>query len=105
MGNKVTEEHSRKILRYMDSIDPEEAIILSGDFNLAPNSKSLQMISKYYSNLILKYHIKTTRNAIVSIKDPVDNIFVNKKVKVRSLKAPMNYASDHLPLVMDFEVY
>lgn len=103
MGNKITENHSRKILSYLRSLDQNEKIIFSGDFNLAPNSKSLRIIGKYYSNLILKYKIKTTRNELSYPKEPIDNIFVNKKVKVKSLKVPKMYVSDHLPMIMTFE--
>ena len=105
LGNKETESHSKKILKCMDSIDQNEQIILSGDFNLSPKSNSLKMISRCYTNLISKYRISTTRNELSAIKDPVDNIFVNKQVKIKSLKVPMVYISDHLPLVMDFGHY
>ncbi len=102
-GNRTTELYSRKILRCMDSIDPNEQVMLSGDFNLSPKSKSLRMISKSYPDLISRYGIKTTRNRLSVEKTPVDNIFVNSRVKVKSLKVPMIYISDHLPLIMNFE--
>ncbi len=102
MGNSITESHCRHILKYMGSIDQKEKIILSGDFNLAPWTRSLGIIGKHYSNLDLRYKVKTTRNELVGITDPVDNIFVNDQVRVRSLKVPHVYVSDHLPLVMKF---
>jgi len=102
MGNKATEAHSKKILKCMNSIDKKEQIILSGDFNLAPGSKSLRIISRHYPDLISRYKIKTTRNELSAVKEPVDNILLNNRVKVKSLKVPMVYISDHLPLVMDF---
>jgi endonuclease/exonuclease/phosphatase family metal-dependent hydrolase len=103
MGNRLTESYSKRILNCMDSVDQNEQIIFSGDFNLSPKSNSLKMISHSYPDLISKYKIKTTRNALSHEKTPVDNIFVNKQVKVKSLKVPMIYISDHLPLVMNFE--
>jgi exonuclease III len=54
MGNRTTESHTRKVLRYMDALNQDERIILAGDFNLAPKSKSLELINKSYSNLVLK---------------------------------------------------
>lgn len=101
-GNKVTESHSQRIAKYMNSLDQNEKIILSGDFNLAPESRSLRIISKNYSNLVLRYRIKTTRNETSFFKTPVDNIFVNDKVTVSSLRVPMSYVSDHLPMIMNF---
>lgn len=102
-GNRITESHSKKILKYMNSIDQNEHIILSGDFNLSPRSKSLRIISREYPDLISKYKIKTTRNKLSREKTSVDNILVNGQVKIKSLKVPMVYTSDHLPLVMKFE--
>jgi endonuclease/exonuclease/phosphatase family metal-dependent hydrolase len=102
-GNGQTESNSKKILNYMSSIDQNERIILSGDFNLSPKSRSLRMISRSYPDLISKYKIKTTRNELSFEKTPVDNILVNRQVKVKSLKVPMTYISDHLPLVMSFD--
>ncbi len=102
MGNRTTESHSKKVLKCMDSIDKNEQIILSGDFNLAPESNSFRILSKRYPDLVSKYGIKTTRNELSAVKEPVDNILVNNRVKVKSLKVPMVYIADHLPLVMDF---
>jgi len=49
------------------------------------------MISRSYPDLISKYKIKTTRNELSREKTPVDNIFVNRRVKVKSLRVPMVY--------------
>jgi len=103
MGNKTTESHQKKISRYLNTINQGERIILTGDFNLAPRSRSLGFITKNYTNLVLKYKIKTTRNELSVPKEPVDNIFVNPTVKVRSLRVPKLYVSDHLPLIMEFD--
>lgn len=101
-GNPETEKHSQKILKYIKSLNRNEKIIFSGDFNLLPNSTSLEIISKKYSNLILKYGIKTTRNEVSYFDTPVDNIFINDKVIVKSLNVPKVYISDHLPMIMKF---
>lgn len=102
-GNKKTEAYSKRILSCMKSVDQSEQIVLSGDFNLSPKSKSLKMISGSYPDLVTRYRIKTTGNKLSVEKTPVDNIFVNSQVKVKSLKVPTVYISDHLPLVMNFE--
>lgn len=103
MGNKVTESHCRTILKYMKSLNQDEKIILSGDFNLDPKSKSMQIISKHYPDLVSRYKIKTTRNELSNPQEPVDNILVDDKVHVKSFKVPKVYVSDHLPLIMNFE--
>ncbi len=103
MGNRLMELDSKRILAYMNGLDKNEKTILSGDFNLAPNSKALRIISQHYPDLISRYGIRTTRNELCVPKEPVDNILVNRQVKVRSLKVPLLYVSDHLPLVMRFD--
>jgi endonuclease/exonuclease/phosphatase family metal-dependent hydrolase len=102
-GNKTTEAYSKVILEHMDAASRDEYVILSGDFNLSPASKSLRMISGRYPDLISRYKIKTTRNELSREKTPVDNIFVNDRVRVKSFRVPRVYISDHLPLVMSFE--
>ena len=36
-------------------------------------------------------------------KTPIDNILVNSKARVKSLRIPMVYISDHLPLMLNFK--
>ena len=92
-----------KILSYIRYDIPR---IVIGDFNLLPDTKSIEMISKKMINLIEKYNIKSTRPKFDDGLDKgnlvCDYIFVNNKVKVNSFKVIDTNISDHLPLVLDF---
>ena len=102
-GNQATAQHSRRVAERMASLDQDEMIILCGDFNQDPRSGTLDAINKSYTNLVLKHRIKTTRNELAFDTVPVDNIFVNAAVRVRSVRSPKVYVSDHLPVIMSFD--
>jgi hypothetical protein len=87
--------------------------IIGGDFNLLPETKSIGMIEKAgYRNLIKEYKIKSTRNNLSwkNLKEDqekqyfADYVFVSKDIKVTSFSVPHNEVSDHLPLILNFEV-
>lgn len=102
MGDSTVRAYCKAILSYMKSLNQSEPIVLSGDFNLVPDSESFRLISRSYPDLVTRYRIKTTRNELSRVPEPVDNILVNKHVKVKSFSVPKAYVSDHLPLIMNF---
>lgn len=59
-------------------------------------------------NLIEKYNIKSTRPTFDDGLDKgnivCDYIFINDKVKVNNFKVINSNASDHLPLMLDFDI-
>ena len=84
--------------------------IIAGDFNLFPDTKSIKLLDKEFRNLIKEYKIISTRpkfdhgtekNTTESV---VDFIFVNDKIKVNDFKVIKTDISDHLPLVLDFDI-
>jgi hypothetical protein len=86
--------------------------IIGGDFNLMPNTKSIALLEGAgYRNLIRDFDIKETRNRISWEQFPnnvkqhfADYVFVSPDVKVNKFEVPYNEISDHLPLILDFEV-
>lgn len=82
--------------------------IVVGDFNLLPNSQSIEMIDEKMINLIKEYNIKSTRPTFDDGLDKGDHvcdyIFVNDKIKVNDFKVINNNISDHLPLILDFDI-
>lgn len=82
--------------------------IVLGDFNLLPNTESIKMIDEKMINLIKEYNIKSTRPTFDDGLDKgnhvCDYIFVNDKVKVNDFKVINNNISDHLPLILDFDI-
>jgi len=87
--------------------------IIGGDFNLLPETKSIKLIEAAgYKNLIKDFAIQATRNKLSweSLKKGeekqyfADYVFVSPEVKVKNLSVPNVEISDHLPMVLDFEV-
>ncbi len=105
MGNERTQSQIDTILSRARKDVP---CIIVGDFNLLPNSKYIKILNKSFVNLIDKYNIKSTRPEFDDGLDKgnvvCDYVFVNDKVKVNDFCVLNSNASDHLPLVLDFEI-
>jgi len=84
--------------------------LIGGDFNLDRDIKSTQMFEQSgYISLIKHFNIKSTRNEIswenYSNKQYfADHLFVSPDIKVNNFSVPYNEVSDHLPLILDFEI-
>ena len=87
--------------------------IIGGDFNLLPETKSVQMFEEAgYKNLIKDYKIKTTRNMLAwgTLKKSeekqyfADYVFTSFDVKVKNFEVHDIEISDHLPLILSFEI-
>ncbi|MDP2673231.1 MAG: hypothetical protein Q8O84_05450 [Nanoarchaeota archaeon] len=95
--------------------------IIGGDFNLMPRTKCIKIFEENnLINLIKKSNIKKTRNrhAWEQAKNLskelghkfygnqrfADYCFVSKGIKVKSFEVPNIEISDHLPLILEFEV-
>jgi endonuclease/exonuclease/phosphatase family metal-dependent hydrolase len=87
------------------------AIVIGGDFNLFPATKSVRIFEESgYRNLIKEYEIKTTRNHYAWDRyrgDPhyySDYVFVSPEfLKVSDFSVPSVEISDHLPLLVSVE--
>ncbi|MFH1236612.1 MAG: endonuclease/exonuclease/phosphatase family protein [Parcubacteria group bacterium] len=80
-------------------------LLLVGDFNVAPNTKSISMLNDVFENMIEKYGIASTLpNARGNLETAmlVDYIFTNKGIASQSLKVIETDISDHLPLMFEF---
>lgn len=87
--------------------------IIGGDFNLLPDTRSTRLFEKAgYRNLIKDFEIKATRNRLSweTLKKGeekqhyADYVFTSPGIKVSGFEVPDIEISDHLPLVLDFEV-
>lgn len=107
--NEMRLKQSRDILSFIKSSNPT---IFGGDFNLLPDTKSIEMLEKGgYRNLITEFDIKDTRGNLNHIKYSSDDIqyfadycFVSNDVKVKSFKVLHVEISDHLPQILEFEI-
>ncbi len=83
--------------------------ILCGDFNLMPETQSVKLLETNMRNLIKDFGIKNTRNEVSwafydSKQYFADYTFVSPEIKVKSFEVPYNLASDHLPMVLEFNI-
>lgn len=79
--------------------------ILCGDFNLEPTTESVEMLKKGMRSLTDEYGIKTTRGRYREFDDHIsDYMIVSPEIKVFDFQVPDIVVSDHLPLILDFEL-
>jgi endonuclease/exonuclease/phosphatase family metal-dependent hydrolase len=98
-GDQETLRQCHIIADYVSHLDGP--IILTGDFNLAPHSESLEIINKQLTNLCVDYHVTTTRTSLTHKTEVCDYIFVNDQVEVQSFRISDIVASDHQALIME----
>ncbi len=89
----------------------KQRVVIGGDFNLLPDTKSIELFSEHgYSNLIKKYQISTTRNHLAwdrftgpqfTKQYHADYVFLSPEVQEQSFVVPDNRISDHLPLELE----
>jgi len=106
IGNDETLKACKKILSLAKEADYPTIIL--GDFNLFPDTPSMQVFFNDFVSLVDKYNIETTRpksNELSNLKrNVVDYILVSRDIKVNSFAVPDSDVSDHLPLILDFEL-
>ncbi len=105
IGDERTIKQSKFIL---SKIRKDIPVIVVGDFNLLPDNESIKILNNELINLIDNYNIKSTRPNFDDGLDKgnlvCDYIFVNDKVKVNDFKVIDCNISDHLPLILDFNI-
>lgn len=77
-------------------------IIVAGDFNLEPHSKSLEQINRLLSNLTIKAKLTTTRTHLTHKTEVCDYVFVSEQIQVKSFRAVDEIVSDHKALILEF---
>ncbi len=106
LGNAKTLNANQTILKLAQEALGE--VIIAGDFNLFPDTPSMKVFENDYTSLIDRYSIKTTRpssNELNSVaRNVVDYVWVSGGIKVNNFEVIDCDVSDHLPLVVDFEL-
>lgn len=86
------------------------AKVLCGDFNLMPETESIKLIEKKFNNLIKDFKIRTTRSNLNPYRGTefeqafADYVFVSSDLNVIDFNVPEASISDHLPMILEFEV-
>lgn len=89
--------------------------IIAGDFNLFPDTRSIEVFAEMgYRNLIIDHSVTTTRGTLVKQMHPeygippsefqefADYMFVTPNIRVSTFSVPDLPLSDHLPMIMEF---
>ncbi len=100
-GDRILQ--SQKIRTIMDSISHPK--ILCGDLNLRKDTESLGILKGGMVDLIEEYKIETTRSKLYGKPEKfADYTFVSPEIIVQNFQVPYSEASDHLPMILDFEI-
>lgn len=96
-------EQSKKVKAFLD--DFKGAKILCGDFNLLPQTESIKILEEGMKNLVKEYAVSSTRSHLYEKPNKfADYILTSLDVKVKDFQVLQDVVSDHLPLVLDFEI-
>ncbi|MBI3631794.1 MAG: endonuclease/exonuclease/phosphatase family protein [Candidatus Staskawiczbacteria bacterium] len=107
LDNSLRLEQSKKIKHTVD-IEQNKGVILCGDFNLLPTTKSIGILSENMQNLIKDFNIERTRSAFSPyFQKPdeqkfADYAFLSPDIKIKDFKVLDDQVSDHLALYIEF---
>lgn len=81
-------------------------VILCGDFNLKPDTESIQILeSAGLRNLVREHEVADTRTSFYKKEiRTADYIFVSDGIQVNDFTVLPDEISDHAPLYLDFEI-
>lgn len=99
-GDEETMRQCQMIVDYIKKL--EGPIVLCGDFNLHPDSKSLDLINKVLINHAKEQGVKTTRNHLTTKTEVCDYIFTSSDIKVKNFAVLDDIVSDHQALTIEF---
>jgi endonuclease/exonuclease/phosphatase family metal-dependent hydrolase len=93
---------SRRILDFLER--RREPFVLCGDFNLAPDTRSLKILEAAgLRNLVAEFGVTSTRTSLYTRPERVaDYVFVSPGVDVRAFRVLPDEVSDHAPLMLEF---
>lgn len=93
---------SNRIKQFMNSVNTPK--ILCGDFNLRPDTQSMEILEQNMVNLIKKHHIRSTRTSYYKKEEGyADYILTSPEIKVNEFKVMSDEVSDHAPLFLNFD--
>jgi endonuclease/exonuclease/phosphatase family metal-dependent hydrolase len=92
---------SEKIISFCKNLTGE--IVLMGDFNLLPETKSITLLEEFgLKNLIKEFGITSTRTSHYTKSEKfADYAFVSKGLVVKDFKVLPDEVSDHAPLYLE----
>jgi len=95
-------EQSRILGQFLDSVNIP--VVLCGDFNLRPDTKSMSLLETRLRNLVKEYGVISTRSEFYKKPEKfADYVLVSKDLKVEKFVVPEVSVSDHLPLCVNLK--
>lgn len=103
MGSDVTTIVLHKVHSYIKELP--RPLIMAGDFNVIPESNALRIFDSYLEDLTAAHHVDTTLSQLGKVSGVAcDHIFVSPEVRVKTFQVNQRLVSDHLALVLEFDV-
>lgn len=106
MGNEKSMVACKKINEL--ALEAKGEVIICGDFNLFPYTPSMKVFENNFISLVDQFKINTTRpptNELSKLnRNIVDYIWISKGTKVKSFEVLELDVSDHLPLILEFDI-
>lgn len=105
-GKTDTEDRigqSKMVIDFIKKLEGD--VVLSGDFNLRPDTESLKMIEREVGlkNLILEHGITSTRTSLYDKEEKfADYILLTPSIKVKDFRVLPDEVSDHTALFLEF---
>ena len=94
-------QQSHKVKSFLDSVNMPK--IICGDFNLRPDTKSIEILEENMRNLVKEYKIQSTRTSLYPKPERfADYILVSNEVIVHDFKVLPEEVSDHAALKLEF---
>ena len=99
-GDEETLRQCQMIVEYIEKLEGPK--ILCGDFNLSPESPSLQLINAILINHAKEKGVLTTRTPLTHKTEVCDYIFTSSDIEVTNFQVLNDIASDHKALTIEF---
>jgi len=99
MGDTETLRQCGVIADYIKTLEGD--VVLTGDFNLAPESDSLGLLNSFLVNHAKESGATTTRTPLTHKTEVCDYIFTSKGLATSNFKVLPDIASDHAALVVE----
>lgn len=98
-GDEETIRQCTMIADYIKKLDGYT--VLCGDFNLLPNSNSLEIINSILDNHIKNSGTLTTRTSLTDKKEVCDYIFTSRNIVTNNLLVHDDVVSDHKAITIE----
>ena len=101
MGDEETLRQCGIIADYISKLEGD--VVLTGDFNLAPESESLGKLNAILTNHCIVAGATTTRTVLTHKTEVCDYIFTSPNLQTKNFKILSDIVSDHCALVIQID--